>query len=97
MRRTIPMRVGEVIDDWLRECPTIARKIAEAKVARVWPQVVGSVVAGYTLSVEVVRGVLYVKLSSSVVRNELFMRRDSLREAVNAAVGAQVVNVVIVK
>ena len=97
MRRTEPVRVGEVLDEWLSRCPGIARKIAEAKIPDLWPQVVGAVVAGYTLSLEIERGILYVKMSSSVVRNELFMRRDTLRDAINAALGADVVHAIIVK
>ena len=97
MRRTTPVRVGELVDEWLTHCPGIARKIAEAKVADVWPQVVGPAVAGYTMSIEMVKGILYVKMSSSVVRNEIFMRRDSLRDALNAALGVRVVHAVIVK
>ncbi|MDR2885518.1 MAG: DUF721 domain-containing protein [Rikenellaceae bacterium] len=97
MRRTKPAPIGEIMGDWLRESPTIARKIAEAKVADHWAAVVGPYAAAFTTSVEVRSGTLYVKVTSSVVRSELFMRRAALRDALNAAVGLAAVTNVIIK
>ena len=97
MRRTVPMRLGDIMGDWLRSCPHIARKLAEARVPSVWPGLVGETVAGYTTSIRFVKGTMYVQVSSSVVRHELFMRRAQLQEAVNRAVGMPVVERIIVK
>lgn len=97
MRRTVPMRLGDIMGDWIRSCPNIARKLAEAKVPDVWPQLVGGTVASYTTSIRFERGTMYVHLSSSVARHEVFMRRAQLTEAVNRAVGVPVVRQIIVK
>jgi predicted nucleic acid-binding Zn ribbon protein len=83
--------------DWLRESPTIARRIAEAKVADHWPRVVGVYAASFTTSVEVRAGTLHVKVTSSAVRSELFMRRSALRSALNAAVGMEVVSGIVIR
>ncbi len=91
MRRTIPTRVGDLVGDWLRDSPTIARKIAEAKVADCWPAVAGPAAARCTASTEMKGGTFYVHLTSSVVRSELAMRRTALKEALNRAVGVEVV------
>lgn len=97
MRRSEPVRIGELWGDFLKGAPTIARKIAEAKISDVWVEVVGTSIAATTTSLEVKTGVLYVRTSSSVVRNELFMRRESLKDSLNRAVGMKVINVVIIK
>lgn len=97
MRRSEPVRIGELWGDFLKGAPTIARKIAEAKISDVWVEVVGASVAAMTTSLEVKTGVLYVRTSSSVVRSELFMRRESLKDSLNRAVGMKVINVVIIK
>ncbi len=97
MRRTKPVRLGELWDDWLKEAPGIARKLAEAKVSDAWPSVAGHAAACCTASIEVKNGVLHVRLTSSVVRSELFMRRAALADALNRAVGMEVIRTVIIK
>ena len=78
--------------------PTIARKIAEARIPDVWPRVVGDIVASYTVRLEIkTGGRLFVYLSSSVVRNEIFMQRAALKEAINRAVGSDILTTIIVK
>lgn len=91
------MSIGELWNDFMESRPGLARRLAATKVPDIWPQVVGPVFAAHTESVNVVNGVLYVKMISAAARSEMFMRRDELKDAVNKAVGTKVVNVVIVK
>ena len=98
MRRTKPAAIGEIMGDWLRDCPTIARRIAQARAIDQWPHLVGPYAASFTSSVEVAEnGVMHVHVTSSVVRSELFMRRAALRDAINAAVGANAVSTIIIR
>jgi predicted nucleic acid-binding Zn ribbon protein len=97
MRKTTPMTFGQLWDDFLKDKPKIARHIAEAQVADVWPVVAGVALTSYTESVSVVKGVMYVKFSSAAARNEAFMRRSQLKDAINAALGKEVVKTIIVK
>lgn len=97
MRKTVPMSFGELWSEFLQVNPAARRHLAEARVAEVWESVVGPAIAARTTSISVERGVMYVRISSSVARNEIFMRREELKEAINQAVGMRVVNVVIVK
>lgn len=91
------MRIGELWNEFVESRPGLARRLAATRVPDVWPTVVGPKFAAYTESVEVVNGVLYVRMTSAAARNEMFMRRDQLKDAVNEAIGSKVVNVVIVK
>ena len=80
------------------EYEAIARKIAEAKIPDLWPVLVGNVIASYTTKIELrTGGRLFVHLSSSVARNEVFMRRSALMDAINEASGIRIVSSVIVK
>ena len=91
MRRRDPIRIGDALNDFFTSTPTIARKIAEARIPDVWPRVVGDIVASYTVRLEIkTGGRLFVYLSSSVVRNEIFMQRAALKEAINRAVGSDI-------
>lgn len=93
----MPMTFGELWSEFLQTNPAATRRLAEARVGEIWESLVGSAIAVRTTSLSVEKGVLHVKISSSVARNEIFMRREELRDAVNNAVGMRVVNVVIVK
>lgn len=97
MRKTTPMRIGELWNDFVESRPGLARRLAAAKIPDIWPQAAGEKIAAYTESLTVDNGVLYVKMRSAAARNEVFMQRDRLRDAVNEALGTKVVNVVIVK
>lgn len=97
MRRSNPVKIGDLWDDFLKSAPTIARKIAEAKVPDIWPSVVGNRIAMYTASVKVEKGILIVKMTSAPARSELFMRRSELRERINAALRMDVIRDVVVK
>ncbi len=97
MRKTVPMRIGELWGDFVNSSPGVARRLAEARVAEVWAQVTGPVVAARTETLEVVKGILHVKMSSPAARHEIFLRREGLRDALNKAVGMDVLRSVIVK
>ena len=98
MRRRDPIRIGDALNDFFTSTPTIARKIAEARIPDVWPRVVGDIVASYTVRLEIkTGGRLFVYLSSSVVHNEIFMQRAALKEAINRAVGSDILTTIIVK
>ena len=84
MRRRDPVRIGDALNDFFSSTPVIARKIAEAKIPDLWPVLVGNVIASYTTKIELrTGGRLFVHLSSSVARNEVFMRRSALTDAIN--------------
>ncbi|MBQ4279121.1 MAG: DUF721 domain-containing protein [Rikenellaceae bacterium] len=97
MRRSEPVRIGEVVGDFISSSPLFARKLAEARIPDVWPALVGEIIAGYTTRLEVSNRRLFVHVSSSVARNEVFMRRTALKDAVNEAVGVDVIATVIVR
>lgn len=97
MRRRYPVRIGEVLGDFFTTNPTVARKLAEARLDELWPQLVGTPIAAYTTALEVKNGKLTARISSSVARNEVFMRREAIRQAINEASGMELIKVFIVK
>ncbi len=96
MRRTRTVRVGELVDDLFRD-PVIRRNIAEGRLPKTWAEVAGPMVASCTEAVTLRGGILTVRISSSVVRHETFMRRGELRDALNLASGHDLVRELIVK
>ena len=96
MRRTQAQSAGELLQEIFSK-PHIAAKLAEGRLPDVWAEVVGGHVTQLTESIRLENHVMYVRITSSVVRHEVFLRRDLLTEKINAALGMKLVNVLIVK
>jgi hypothetical protein len=54
-----------------------------------WDSLMGNGVASYTESIELRKGILYVKLSSSVLRQELDYGKEKIRDMMNEALGGE--------
>ena len=96
MKRREPRPIGELFDQ-LFKSPNIAAKIAEGSLPDIWRRVVGPIVAEQTRQVRLVRGVLFVHITSAIMRNELMMRRDALVRAINKEAGIDIVAQLIVQ
>lgn len=86
--------VGEVIQEFLKGA-NLENKIFEQRLLRAWPEVLGHEMASYTSHLYVKNKVLYVQLTSSVLRNELMMCRGRLVRSLNEQVGAEVITNII--
>lgn len=96
MKRTKTVHIGEVFNEFFSR-PFYVAKFAEARLPEIWREVVGERVAALTTSLRLENHVLYAHISSSIVRSELFYRRDALAEEINRLSGVKLVNVVIIK
>ncbi|MBQ3196915.1 MAG: DUF721 domain-containing protein [Alistipes sp.] len=96
MKRSETVHIGEVLDEFFRR-PYVAAKVAEGRLPETWREVVGERVASLTSSLRLDNHVLYAHITSSVVRSELFNRRETLAAEINRISGVRLVNVVIIK
>ena len=89
MRRTntvsIAQVIGEVIDEY-----KIGDKLREARIVAAWPEVLGPL-AKPTDELYIQNGVLFARLSSSVIRNELSMMRSVIIRSLNEKAGGEVI------
>lgn len=90
MKRTDPESIGKIIENFMQE-EQLDTQMYEYRASALWPQVVGPGVNRYTISRDVRQGVMYVKLSSSVLRQELMMGRSLLVKRINEMVGRDVI------
>jgi predicted nucleic acid-binding Zn ribbon protein len=63
----------------------------EYRLVQAWKEVVGPAITKYTSNLYIKNQILYVHLTSSVLRQELMMGRDILVRNLNEKVGAQVI------
>ena len=96
MKRTHPKSIGEVLDEFFKR-PYVARKLAEGHLPDYWREIVGERIAASTTDFRLERGILYIGVTSGVVRQELFYRRDALAAELNARAGYDIVRSIVVR
>lgn len=96
MRRTKTMLMGDLLEEFFKR-PHIAAKVAEGKLPDTWREVVGEQTAELTTELRLERNILYVRIQSSVVRQELFYQREALREELNRRAGLHLIRSVIIR
>ncbi|MBP3290481.1 MAG: DUF721 domain-containing protein [Alistipes sp.] len=96
MKRTNAQPIGDVLQEFFSQ-PYIAAKIAEGRLPETWREVVGERAAAATVELRLERYVLYARITSSAIRHELFLRRDSIASELNRLAGVKFVNVVIIR
>ncbi len=94
MRRSNTQSLSEVLKDYIREAK-IERKLKEVDVVESWENLLGKTIAHYTRNIYIRKQVLFVEISSSVVKNELFMMREEIRRKINEKEGEEIVKTII--
>ena len=89
MKRNNTEQIGDVLRQFLRQ-QGLETPLNEYRLVDAWKDVGGPVITRYTTKLFIKNQVLYVSLSSSVIRQELMMGREMLIRNLNAQVGYQV-------
>lgn len=90
MKRNDAQQIGDMIRRFFRQ-NGLESPLNEYRLMHAWNDVVGPVISRYTTNLYIKNQILYVHLSSSVLREELMMGRDMLVRNLNQQVGAQVI------
>ena len=94
MRQQKAENIGLLVRQFLRE-EGLETPYNEYRLIQSWSEVMGETIARYTRDLQIRNRVLYVRLTSSVVRNELMIGRRSFVQRLNQHVGAQVIENII--
>ena len=90
MRRNDAEQIGDMIRKFFRQSG-LESPLNEYRLVQAWKDVVGPVITRYTSNLYIKNQILYVHLTSSVLRQELMMGRDLMVRNLNEKVGAQVI------
>ena len=90
MRRNDAEQIGEMIRKFIRQSG-LESPLNEYRLVQAWREVVGPAISRYTSNLYIKNQILYVHLTSSVLRQELMMGREMLVRSLNQQVGAQVI------
>ena len=96
MKKTESERVDGVIMQYLREFG-LETPLNEHRLIQAWDTVLGPAVSKYTKELRIYNQVLFVTVSSAVIRNELMMRRTELVSRLISQVGAQVITQIVLR
>lgn len=96
MRRNKTQSIDELVKAYLKSMG-IDEKMQEVKLQRMWPEIVGTTIAGKTRELRLHKGVLFIYLNSSVVRNELHMIRDPLTKRINEQFAEELIYEIVVR
>lgn len=97
MKRKNAQTLGEVIREFFDDNTELYDKILEIRVQRAWGEILGPMVMQYTRNLYVRNGVMYVSLTSSVLRSELILYTDRLIKSLNEYAGSEVLHKIIIR
>ena len=90
MRKKNTELLSDVIYQVLKE-QHLDKPLFEKRLIEAWPLVLGSNIVKYTSELKIMNKVLYVSLTSSVLRHDLFLSREEIKKSLNKQVGAEVI------
>lgn len=96
MRRSNTQSLSEVLKEYIKQ-NQMDQKLKEVDVVQGWENLLGKTIAHYTKNIYITNRILYVQISSSVVKNELFMMREEIVRKINENAGGTVVLKIIFK
>ena len=96
MKRGETKSIAELVRVMCRE-EGLETPLNEYRLINAWSQVLGQAVQSYTKDLKIYNQVLFVTLTSSVLRQELLMNRKALVRKLNDHVKAQVITDIVLR
>jgi hypothetical protein len=90
MRKKNTELLSDVIRQVLKE-QHLDKPLNEKRLIDSWPLVLGTNILQYTSDLTIKNKVLYVSLTSSVLRHDLFLSREEIKKSLNKQVGVEVI------
>ena len=94
MKRSNDQSLGDAIKEFL-QAYRLEDKLNETRIMQAWPDVMGRLISNHTTDLYIKNKILFVKLDSSALRNELSYAREKIVKALNKAVNVNVIEDVV--
>ncbi len=91
------LRLGETLRAFWKENPELYHKMMEARVQRLWRELFGPEVSRYTSNVYVKNRILFVSMTSSVMRSEMLAMRKRLVKTLNEQAGSDIIDDIVIR
>ena len=96
MRKSETRQIGEVIGECLREM-NIDRKLKEVGLVSQWESLMGKAVSNRTSQIYIRNRVLFIRVTSSVLKNELLMIRSEIIQKLNENAGERLIDEIVIR
>jgi predicted nucleic acid-binding Zn ribbon protein len=96
MRKSNTRKIGEVILECLRDMQ-IERKLKEVNLISQWESLMGRTVAVRTDKIYIRNRILYIHVTSSVLKSELLMMRQDIIDRLNENAGELMVEQIVIR
>lgn len=95
IRRSNDKTLKEAIDQML-DVYHLRRKFDETALIAAWPELMGNAIASRTKQIYISDKKLFVRVESSVIKNELVMMKSQILEKLNDRAGKEVINSIVI-
>lgn len=92
MEKAHSRRIGDILNAFFEDNPQMADKLAETRLIDYWNNKMNPAVSRYTVNLFIRKRILYIKLSSSVLKSELILRKENLLKKLNVEAGRDVID-----
>tara|TARA_B100001250_G_scaffold117486_1_gene99727 strand:- start:2153 stop:2446 length:294 start_codon:yes stop_codon:yes gene_type:complete len=89
-------KIGDIIKKLMKN-PRLVEKLDKLDAIEIWQEIIGSQLHKYITSQNISDGILYIKLNSSVVRNELMYKKTQLLKQINQRLGKKFISDIILR
>ena len=96
MERKSEQKIGSLLDQFIR-ANRLEKGLAEYRIRKAWNELLGVSVSRATQSLYIKDKILFVKLHSSVMRNELSMMKSEIIPRLNEEAGSEILEDIIIK
>ena len=96
MRGNNNRKVGDIIRKLMKN-PKLAEKLDMLNALDAWEEIIGAPISKYITDQKIYKGILYVKLKSAVVRNELSYKKSDFISQINQKVGRKLITDIVLK
>lgn len=96
MERKSEQKIGSLLDQFIR-ANKLEQGLAEYRIKKAWNALLGLSVARATQNLYIKDKILFVKLHSSVMRNELTMMKSEIIPRLNESAGYEVIEDIIIR
>lgn len=88
--------IGDLFKMFVQE-NKLKPKLYEAKLKSSWVEVMGKLIDNYTSDISLKKRVLYIRLTSAPLRNELLMSKTKLIDLLNKKLGEEFIQDIVIR
>ena len=96
MRGDNNQKFGDIVKKLMKN-PKISHRLEKLNALDIWQDIIGVQLCKYIIDQKIHKDILYVKIKSSVVRNELSYKKSDFIKQINKRMGKNLINDIVLR